>query len=481
MEDHQDHQEDVVERAKPVDPPSAQPIGVVDPLDKAQHIRLPEPEVIPDAPRPALKRSLWTHQMPVKYDDYDLNIVSPTNFNVYAIETIEPTRDDITLSKVFAYKGWTATMHEELDSLLCNRTWELVPLPPGRHALTSKWVFKTKPMVGGTRAQLKARLVAHGLEQKEGIDFMETFTPVVCWSTLRLIIALAVTYGWSIHHMDVVTTILNGILTETIYMRQPPGFIKLGCEDLVCRLIRAIYGLKQSPQAWYSKIDNFLYDNGWCRSTVDPTLYFLYHNTSLVIMMLYVDDLLITGNDPILIDEVKNQLKSCYEMEVLGQAQCYLGVDFTYSSHGLLIHQKEYCKALLEVSGMASCPPESTPLSLGYVITSETNTPLIDVNEYCHLVGNLIFLTHARPDIGYVVGIVRRVMSRPQQKHLETVHHILHYLKGTSDLGIFFQKNFDVSLHGFPDVDYLGCIETRRSIRAYVFQIVSHPISWSRT
>lgn len=188
-------------------------------------------------------------------------------------------------------------------------------------------------------------------------------------------------------------------------------------------------------------------------------------------MMLYMDDLLITWNDLVLINEVKQQLHSRYEMKDLAEAQRYLGVDFTYSSQGLLLHQRNYCEALLEECGMASYRLEATPLPPGYVIMSDTNTPLIDINEYCHLVGKFIFLTHTRPDIAYAVGIVSRFMSRPQQKHLEAIHHILRYLKGTSDLGIFFQRNSDVSLHGFSDANYLGCLKTRRSIGAYIFPV----------
>lgn len=160
--------------------------------------------------------------------------------------------------------------------------------------------------------------MARGFEQQFGIDFDETFAPVVKWSTLRSVIALSVTLGWDVQHMDIVTAFLNGVLSETIYMKQPPGFEIRGSEHLVCHLRRSLYGLKQSPRTWYQEIDTYLRDSGWTRSMADPNLYFVRERGHLLILMLFVDDLLITGSDPKRIQQMKVLLGEKYQMKDLG-------------------------------------------------------------------------------------------------------------------------------------------------------------------
>lgn len=169
------------------------------------------------------------------------------------VESSEPVCDKIGFSQAITHTGWHATMQEEYDSLLSTHTWDLGPLPLGQHALSSKWVYKTKPEMDDTRFRLKARLVARGFEQQFGVDFEETFAPVVKWSTLCSVIALSVALGWELHHMDIITAFLNGVLAETVYMKQPPGFAVPGSEHLVCCLRRSLYGLKQSPRTWYQQ------------------------------------------------------------------------------------------------------------------------------------------------------------------------------------------------------------------------------------
>jgi hypothetical protein len=218
----------------------------------------------------------------------------------------------MTLKEALAHPSWRKAMKSEYDSLLENDTWELVPLPPNRKALSARWVLRNKDKISPVRRRLKARLVARGYKQQYGINYTETYAPVVHWSTLRLIIAIAADLGWSISHMDVITAFLNGKLKETIFMRQPPGFEIPGFEEYVCRLFRSIYGLKQSPRTWYTELDLFLRLIGWVRSSANPNLYIMWKGPSVVILLIYVDDLLLTGNDQVLLATVKSQLMSKY-------------------------------------------------------------------------------------------------------------------------------------------------------------------------
>lgn len=144
----------------------------------------------------------------------------------FVVESLEPVCDKVTFSQAMAHKGWRSAMQEEYDSLLSTGTWELGLLPSDQRALSSKWIFKTKPEMAETRFWLKARLVARGFEQQFGVDYDKTFAPVVKWSTLCSIIALSAALGWSLHHMDIGTAFLNGILPNTVYMKQPPGFTR---------------------------------------------------------------------------------------------------------------------------------------------------------------------------------------------------------------------------------------------------------------
>lgn len=236
-----------------------------------------------------------------------------------------------------------------------------------------------------------------------------------------------------------------------------------------------------SPRTWYQEIDNYLRASGWTRSIADPNLYFLHSNSNILILMLFVDDLLITGSDPHQIQQMKTLLGEKYKMKDLGAVQRYLGVEFDRNnSGGLFLHLTTYTEALIHEYDMQHCKKEFTPLPLGFLLKTDTGTPAFDSSTYSRAVGKLIFLTHTRPDISHAVGLVSRFMQFPQQAHWEAVLHILRYLSTTSDLGILYSRCGPPSLSGFTDADYLSCtVSTRRSIGAYVFTLASGPISWS--
>eukprot|EP00253_Pinus_taeda_P033577 PITA_33577 len=215
-------------------------------------------------------------------------------------------------------------MNEEYRSLSANDTWDLVSLPKGRKLVRCKWVYRTKFGPEGKVDKHKARLVAKGFSQVEGIDYTETFSPVAKMNPIRLVLFLSASFKWEVHQRDVKSAFLNGELHEETYMEQPPGFTQTN-SNLVCQLKKSLYDLKQSPRAWYAKMDNFLLDTGFSRCHSDNTVYTKKVGKYFIILVLYVD-LILTGSDPNFMSNVKSSLKKKFEMIDLGHLHYFLGL-----------------------------------------------------------------------------------------------------------------------------------------------------------
>jgi hypothetical protein len=208
-------------------------------------------------------------------------------------------------------------MTEEYQSIMKNEVWEIVSRPKSKDVVSSKWLFKIKRTADGSIEKYKARFVARAFSQKEGIDYEETFAPVARYNSSRTIIALAAKMKWKLHQMDVKTTFLNVVIEEEVYIEQPQGFEVENKKSHVYRLKKSLYGLKQAPRAWYGRMDSFLTRLGFTKSIVDSNLYFKIMNDEPVILLLYVDDLFLTGEEN-LITECKKRLTSEFEMKDLG-------------------------------------------------------------------------------------------------------------------------------------------------------------------
>jgi hypothetical protein len=195
----------------------------------------------------------------------------------YFIGTMALSSEPTCYYEAIACKEWQQAMDDEMDSIHWNGTWVLTTLLPGKAAISTKWVFKQKQGADGSILKCKARLVARGFEQRQGLDYEETFAPVVKWGTLRTILALAAQRHYPIYHLDVKTTFLHGHLSEEVYTLQPQGYEAPGKEHLVCRLNKALYGLRQAPRAWYERIDSLLLQNNH-RGDGDSNLYIFQKN-----------------------------------------------------------------------------------------------------------------------------------------------------------------------------------------------------------
>ena len=316
----------------------------------------------------SLRRSGRQRQPPIRYgvDEYaDVakgDYLQHTAYNVCQIS--EPRTIDEALKGDHA-KEWKAAADSEYDSLMANETWELVELPEGHKAIGCKWVFKVKYGSHGKAERFKGRLVAKGYAQKYGIDYEETFSPVVRFTSIRSLLAFAVQNDMLIHQMDVVTAFLNGKLDEEIYMEQPEGYVIAGKENLVCKLKKSLYGLKQSPRCWYSALREYLESMEFKQSEADPCVYIRTVGTMTVIAV-YVDDLILTTVTAKEMQKVKESLAVQFKMTDMGKLHYCLGVSIVQDENRkcVWLHQKQYVQTMLEKYGMAEAKITSTPADL---------------------------------------------------------------------------------------------------------------------
>ncbi|KAL3677349.1 hypothetical protein R1sor_027297 [Riccia sorocarpa] len=410
------------------------------------------------------RRSGRSRTQPKRFGDY-----------VMTTELEEPT----TYKEASKSAVWRKAMNLEMEAIQRNNTWTLEPLPHGKKKISAKWVFKVKTDVHGLPITYKVRLVARGFEQREGFDYNETFAPVAKWNTLRTVVALAAKNDWELRHLDIKSAFLNGDLTEEVFMSQPEGFVQPGSEHLVCRLHKALYGLKQAPRAWYDRMSHFLKQLGMTKSTADNSLFVLHENQLSLIVAVYVDDLLITGSHTEKLHWLVEQLHQQFDLSSVGEMTDYLRVRFTKVPAGILMSQPDFINKILTDANMQTCNPCQTPMEAGLQLSSSPEEQAVDEHDYRSTIGQLIHLTHTRPDISYSVSILSRFMSAPKIPHLQATKRLLRYLKGTKDFGVLFSKDNDVQICGFTDADWAGCKETRRSTTGFIFMLGRSPITWS--
>nr|KYP70091.1 Retrovirus-related Pol polyprotein from transposon TNT 1-94 [Cajanus cajan] len=222
---------------------------------------------------------------------------------------------------------WKTAMDEEIRAIDRNNTWELAKLPKGSQPIGVKWVFKRKMNAQGETERYKARLVAKGYRQKEGIDYDEVFAPVTRMETIRLLISQAAQFKWPIFQMDVKATFLNGVLEEEIYIEQPPGYMKSGEEKKVLKLKKVLYGSKQAPRAWNTRIDTYFKENRFEQCPHEHALYVKESGVNMLFVALYVDDLIFMGNNDEMVQEFKSTMAQEFEMTDLGLMKFFLGLE----------------------------------------------------------------------------------------------------------------------------------------------------------
>lgn len=375
--------------------------------------------------------------------------------------------------------AWRQAMINEINAIEKNKTWKLVELPAGQKPIGLKWVYKLKRDSNGEIVKHKARLVAKGYVQKHGIDYEEVFAPVTRLETVRLLLALAAKNGWEVHHLDVKSAFLNGDLQETVYVCQPEGFIKKGFEHLVYQLVKALYGLRQAPRAWYSKLNKCLEQLGFKKCPYEYAVYTKREENNTLVVGVYVDDLLITGTSMAMFDEFKRQMSNEFDMFDLGKLNYYLGIEVFQERDYTELKQSSYARKLLEKSGMSDCKPVKYPMEPNTQLVKDENGKCVDPTEFKSIVGGLRYLVHTRPNIAYSVGIVSRFMERPTILHQRAVKRILRYVKGTLDHGLVYLKGSgNYLLSGYSESDHAGNVEDRRSTGGMAFYLNESLITW---
>lgn len=389
--------------------------------------------------------------------------------------------DDLEPSSYEDAKGspnWEAAMKEEMSALHKNETWDLVPKPKGVKPISCKWVYKVKRKSDGSVDRYKARLVARGFSQKYGLDYEETFSPVAKMTSVRATLSMAASKGWKLWQLDVKNAFLYGDIDREIYMEQPSGFKSKKFPDYVCRLKKAIYGLKQAPRAWFGKIAQYLTFCGYASSSADASLFIKKDSKVHVLVLLYVDDMIITGNDEQEINRLKDELAIRFEMKNLGELKHFLGLEVSRCEEGILVSQSQYAKKILEKFKMINCRPAATPMEQNLKLRANVGKELKNVKTYRTLVGSLIYLTITRPDISFPVGVISQFMQKPRKPHLDAANRILRYLKHTMNYGLMYKQGAEILLSGFTDADWAGDPSSRRSTSGYTFDLGSAAISW---
>ena len=342
----------------------------------------------------AIRKGTRSCVKPLSYDiaNYlDYQQVSPSyKCFLTAIQNIKTPKNT---EEVLENPNWKQAMDDEMLALIQNQTWELVDLPGGKKPVGCRWVYTIKYNSDGSLERYKARLVARGYTQTYGLDYKETFAPVAKMNTVRVLISIAVNLDWELLQYDIKNAFLYGDLKEEIYMQMPPGYENEATQGKVCRLKRSIYGLKQSPRAWFGKFSQVLKSLGYRQCNGDHTLFFRHFpQGGVVLLIVYVDDIIITGNLTIEINELESQLSKQFAVKNLGPLKYFLGIEFARSSKGIVMTQHKYILELLEQTKHLHSRTNDTPIESNHKLTITKDDPRVEISSYQKLVGKLLYL-----------------------------------------------------------------------------------------
>ena len=345
---------------------------------------------------------------------------------------------------------WLNAMHEELNNFEHNQVWKLVPRPTGNHnVIGTKWIFKNKQDAHGIIVRNKARLVAQGYSQVEGIDYGETFAPVVRLESICLLIAYASHHNFTLQQMDVKSAFLNGPINELVYVKQPPGFEDPYFPDHVYQLHKALYGLKQAPRAWYEHLTELLQDRGFEIGKIDPTLFTKKVKGELFVCQLYVDDIIFGSPNKAFNEEFAALMTSKFKMSMMGELKFFLGFEIKQRREGTFINQAKYTQYMLKRFKLSDVKPASTPMPTKCQLDIDPNGKAVDQKVYRSMIGSLLYLCASRPDIMLSVGICARFQAAPKESHFVAVKRIFRYLAHTPNFGLWYPRGANFKLEGY--------------------------------
>ncbi|RVW93978.1 Retrovirus-related Pol polyprotein from transposon RE2 [Vitis vinifera] len=393
---------------------------------------LPSPNDLPIVVRKGTRSTRNPHPI-YNFLSYH-RLSSPYSAFVSAISSVSLPK---STHEALSHPGWRQAMVDEMAALHSNGTWDLVVLPSGKSTVGCRWVYAVKVGPDGQVDRLKARLVAKGYTQVYGSDYGDTFSSVAKIASVRLLLSMAAMCSWPLYQLDIKNVFLHGDLAEEVYMEQPPGFVAQGESGLVCRLRRF--------SIWLETISSSM----------------------CIYLVVYVDDIVITGSDQDGIQKLKQHLFTHFQTKDLGKLKYFLGIEIAQSSSGVVLSQRKYALDILEETGMLDCKPVDTPMDPNVKLVPGQGEPLGDPGRYRRLVGKLNYLTITRPDISFPVSVVSQFLQSPCDSHWDAVIRILRYIKSTPGQGVLYENRGHTQVVGYTDADWAGSPTDRRSTSGY--------------
>ncbi|KAI3669351.1 hypothetical protein L6452_40584 [Arctium lappa] len=374
--------------------------------------------------------------------------------------------------------SWIEAMQEELLQFKLQDVWDLVDLPKGQRAIGTKWVFRNKRDERGIVIRNKARLVAQGYTQEEGIDYDEVFAPVARIEAIRLFLDYASYMKFKVYQMDVKSAFLYGSIEEEVYVCQPPGFENPSYLDRVYKLKKALYGLHQAPRAWYDTLSSYLFENGFERGVIDKTLLIKRKKKDILLVQIYVDDIIFGSTRDNMCKEFEELMHQRFKMSSMGELTFFLGLQVQQKSDGIFICQSKYVQDILTKFGFSDSKPASTPIETHKQITADLEGEDMDVHHYRSMIGSLMYLTASRLDIMFPVCVCVRFQVRPKQFHYQAVKRIFRYLKGQPRLGLWYPHDSSFDLLAYSDSDLGGANLDRKSTSGGCQFLGARLVSW---
>ena len=395
---------------------------------------------------------------------------------------------------------WKKAIEDEFKALFDNDTFKLTFLPKDRKAIGCTWAFKVKPDSQDRIEKFKARLCAQGFTQVEGVDYRETFAPVVRSNTTRVMAAICAVKGFKIYSYDVKSAYLNAPVDEEIYMKIPPGYHEYITKNkldkltqqynsgMVLQLNKSLYGLKQSGRNWDQLFTKWLLGKQFSQSKVDPSLFFKidFKLDNYIVISKYVDDLNLFTNDEKAKVQFEAALRDAFKITILGELNWSLGINIRQNNdNSISFQQTKYINNILDRYNMSDANPCITPMTLDKL--TKDDCPKLGSKEqqdmknvpYRHAIGSLLYVsTWTRPEISYAVQKCAAYVENPGMNHWTAIKRIMRYLKGTITDGITFKPDTSLILTGYCDADWGGDTDSRKSITGYIFKLGGGVITW---
>ncbi|GJV54195.1 putative ribonuclease H-like domain-containing protein [Tanacetum coccineum] len=366
--------------------------------------------------------------------------------------------------------SWIEAMQEELLQFKLQEVWTLVDLPNSKRAIGTKWVYWNKKDERGIVIKKKARLVAQGYIQEEGINYDEVFAPVARIKAIRLFLAYASVKDFVVYQMDVKSAFLYGKIKEEVYVCQPPGFEDPDFPYRVYKVEKALYRLHQAFKAWYETLSTYLLDNGFQRGKIDKTLFIRRDKGDVLLVQVYVDDIIFGSTKKSLCIEFEKMMHKKFQMSSMGELTFFLGLQVKQKEDGIFISQDKYVTKILKKFSFTDVKTASTPMETQKPLLKDEDGEEVDVHLYRSMIGSLMYLTSSRPDIMFAVCACARYQVNPKVSHLHVVKRIFRYLKGQPKLGLWYPKDSPFDLVVYTDSDYAGAsLDWKSTIRGCQF------------